>query len=163
MSLVLKLTARLMSLTWTSSGLHFPNSFTSTVGASTGTLSPQSSPDMAEVWRGKGLSFIDYTLCTHRKRCLPILFAFKCVGNTFYLMTPLNITACQQFASNMDIDHIILAALARKKQHWTVQSLMLARMFLVNHFGSTILILDHHGMHVYVGGAAGSAPSTGSI
>ena len=70
MSQVLKLTARLMSLTWTSSGLHFPNSFTSTVGASTGTLSPQSSPDMAEVWTGKGVSFIDSILCTRRKRCL---------------------------------------------------------------------------------------------
>ena len=52
-----ELTARLMSLTWTSSGLHFPKSFTSTVGASTGTLSPQSSPDMAKVWEKKGIPY----------------------------------------------------------------------------------------------------------
>ena len=72
MSQVLKLTARLMSLTWTSSGLHFPNSFTSTVGASTGTLSPQSSPDMAEVWGENGGSLIhrQLSLYPQNKMCL---------------------------------------------------------------------------------------------
>ena len=68
----LKLTARLMSLTWTSSGLHFPKSFTSTVGASTGTLSPQSSPDMAVVWWENRGSLIHRQLFLYpqKKMCL---------------------------------------------------------------------------------------------